>query len=637
MRPLFSCIFFLFFFALTSVSQTISRDKAVDEALKGIKMRERDLSVMSLSTDRFKLPLIDRLMDKPLQMPHFIDSIGNIFTDPKADEISILLGASRLMNNKPATPVIKSPSGEYPWKAKKELPVKLRESLDIIFAAFEGAKIEMDAAFANVDSFQIDTVKNFGLDYLVRDDGKNLSRHGKATLEELDEAELDLEKRTKRIFEIASKIDPAGISNASLLVLKSALMAESKLEGIAVQSGERAVVPDTIASGDIIFWCETNFGMVIIGGPGQTIYKKRFAVIIDLGGDDLYLISAGGAFAQVRFAVSIDLAGDDVYSSKRRFAFGSGGYGVGVLIDRTGNDVYRCDDLGIATGCFGTGFLIDRAGDDFYYGDVACQGHGFIGYGILMDSAGNDKYSARLFSQAFGYVGGFGMIVDKAGDDRYIAQGSPSDKIEFDGHNFSSSQGFGCGNRPDWSGGIGLLLDRCGNDMYSSDIFGQGASYWFSFGGLWDSAGDDVYNAFQYSQGSATFNSCAIILDATGNDNYISHSFSQGCGHDMAVGMLLDCGTGEDRYIVRDLSQGAGNANGVGIFIDEGGDDSYISKKDYSARGFGNFSRDFGSIGIMLDLFGKDDYSGKGEDGGWWSSGRYGIGIDFPAEMKEIK
>ena len=199
----------------------------------------------------------------------------------------------------------------------------------------------------------------------------------------------------------------------------------------------------------------------------------------------------------------------------------------------------------------------------------------------------------------------------------------------------SLSQGFGYGNRPDWSGGIGLLLDAAGNDNYSADIFGQGASYWLAFGGLWDAVGNDIYTGYQYCQGAATHLCAAIFYDKDGQDSYISHGVSQGCGHDLAVGYLLDCGSDDDNYTIWDLSQGAGNANGVGVFIDDGGDDGYINKKEYNVQGYGNWRRDFGSVGIMLDISGSDHYSGKGRDSSWWGSGRYGIGIDFPAVLPE--
>ena len=608
---------------------------AVDEALIAIKMRESDLSVLSLMFDPFRLSIVDSCMDRPLEMPAFLDSVGMRFTNPDADLVQLFGEASGIMDLHPERPVMKSADEEYAWKDKKEIPVRLREALDIIFAAFEGAAVDFEAAFSEIDSFQMDTIETFGTSHLLRDGESDIdSKAGESTLEELDDAELEDEKRVERLFNITAEVDRERLAAAAMTILNAALAAEDKVDGLTAKTNGGIDVPDSIASGDVIYWCETKRGPVAIGGPGRTIYSGRFAAVIDLGGDDIYLGAAGGADTNVPFAVCIDLGGDDTYSSREQFAFGSGGVGVGILIDSKGDDLYRSGDFGIGSGCYGTGILIDREGDDIYSGDIASQGAAFMGFGFLFDREGNDSYSARLFSQGFGYVGGFGMIADFDGNDSYIVQGAYVDRLRYADHHLSLSQGFGYGNRPDWSGGIGLLLDRAGNDIYIADIFGQGSSYWFALGGLWDGAGNDAYSAYQYSQGAATHLCAGILLDKSGGDNYVAHGVSQGCGHDLSVGYLLDL-EGDDNYVVSDLSQGAGNANGVGIFIDVAGDDGYVNKKEYNVQGYGSWRRDFGSTGIMLDLGGSDKYSGKGDDSSWWSSGKYGIGIDFPAKMPE--
>ena len=53
-------------------------------------------------------------------------------------------------------------------------------------------------------------------------------------------------------------------------------------------------------------------------------------------------------------------------------------------------------------------------------------------------------------------------------------------------HYFSLSQGFGYGMRPFAGGGIGILCDLKGDDHYVADVYGQGASYWYSVGLLLD-------------------------------------------------------------------------------------------------------------------------------------------------------
>ncbi len=609
----------------------------IDDALVSVKMRESDLSQISLISGPLRLALVDSCMDRPLDMPAMLDSFGTKITDPGADPYKSLDKAFSLMGFKIDPPVVKSPQKDYPWKGNKDIPVRLREAMDLIFAAFEQSSVEFNTAFSEVDSFQMDTIKTFGLSYITRDAALDLhSERGGTSLEDFDKLQLEAEKRSDRIFNITAKIDRTRIASATAKVFKAALSAREKVEGITAKSAGTSDVPDSIAGGDIIYWCETDFGLVAIGGLGRTTYKKRFALIIDLGGDDSYLEAAGGANPHTKFSVCIDMAGDDLYSSRSHYAFGSGGLGIGILLDEAGNDLYKTGHYSIASGCFGSGILLDKAGDDKYIGESFTQGAGFVGFGLLLDRAGNDLFRARSFAQGFGFVGGVGILADSYGNDSYIAQGSQNDTLRYAGHHLSLAQGFGYGNRPDWSGGIGFLLDRSGNDVYIADIFGQGSSYWLALGGLWDGAGNDSYTGYQYCQGTSTHLSAAMMMDKSGDDSYISKGVSQGAAHDMAVAYFLDL-DGDDNYIVHDLSRGAGNANAVGIFIDYSGDDGYVAKSELNVQGFGDWRRDFGSIGIMLDCQGLDSYSRIGGDSSWWSSGKYGIGIDFPADIKEIK
>jgi hypothetical protein len=77
-----------------------------------------------------------------------------------------------------------------------------------------------------------------------------------------------------------------------------------------------------------------------------------------------------------------------------------------------------------------------------------------------------------------------------------------------------------------------------------------------------------------------------------------------------------------------DLSQGAGNANGIGMLIDESGDDTYAVKRLHNTQGYGNFRREYGSIGVLIDLIGDDHYT-SGHDMLFWEKGEHGIGIDW--------
>jgi hypothetical protein len=145
---------------------------------------------------------------------------------------------------------------------------------------------------------------------------------------------------------------------------------------------------------------------------------------------------------------------------------------------------------------------------------------------------------------------------------------------------------------------------------------------------IYDSTGNDNYQSFQYAQGAATHMTLGILIDEWGQDVYQGKGLMHGVGHDYSCAIILDR-HGDDIYTAYDLSQGAGSANGAGILIDNEGDDRYFVKSVSNTQGYGNPRRDFGSIGLFLDLGGEDDYSGNGQDNHYWrSDSKWGGGMD---------
>jgi len=119
------------------------------------------------------------------------------------------------------------------------------------------------------------------------------------------------------------------------------------------------------------------------------------------------------------------------------------------------------------------------------------------------------------------------------------------------------------------------------------------------------------------------------LIDNYGNDVYQGKGLMQGCGHDYSCGLILDR-HGDDLYNAYDLSQGAGSANGAGILIDNEGDDRYYVKNKANTQGYGNPRRDFGSIGLFIDLGGKDIHYGNGRDNYYWrTDSKWGGGMDI--------
>jgi len=379
-------------------------------------------------------------------------------------------------------------------------------------------------------------------------------------------------------------------------------------------------------------------GDILIGSTGDDIWYMdewpTASIIIDPGGNDVYYgqVAVAGNLRDEQnnlAALAIDLGGNDSYYSGGERSCGSGVFGIAGLIDVSGDDIYRSGDFSQACGLFGAGILVDRGGTDIYNAGLLVQGAGAIGAGLLIDSTGNDQYHAALYAQGMAYTRGWGMLSDRDGCDTYYAGGVYDDFGRWPESTVSLSQGFSIGMRPKASGGVGILHDRNGNDFFNTEVYGQGVSYWYSVGALIDDNGNDWYQSQQYAQGSGIHLSSGILLDrGKGYDRYSCHACTQGFGHDLAVGWLIDEG-GNDYYTADSLAQGSGNANGVGLLIDRSGRDGYFGRNPVACGGHGNLARDYGSIGILIDMGGSDTYTDEiSSDGSWWTKTNWGAGID---------
>ena len=350
------------------------------------------------------------------------------------------------------------------------------------------------------------------------------------------------------------------------------------------------------------FEVPTPFGTATIGSTGPDVYTDHHALILDPGGDDIYVGVAGVSSESAAVSICVDWSGDDRYEG--RVASGLGG--IGLLVDRGGDDTYVGLDETQGAGIAGFGVLLDISGDDRYSAGVASQGFGLYGLGLLIDKTGNDNLECEFLGQGAAGPGGVGILLDREGTDVYAAGGRYPDFREEGVYTRSMSQGFSLGLQTEASGGVGMLIDLSGDDDYRVEYFGQGASHWGGVGVLHDRAGDDTYRARRYAQGSGVHLSAGLLVDDLGNDVYSMWGVGQGCGHDLATGVLAD-GEGDDIYTIKWLGQGAASGNGVGILLEHAGDDVYKAGQQ-NTQGYGEVSRNFGSVGVLLDGNGRDKY-----------------------------
>lgn len=311
--------------------------------------------------------------------------------------------------------------------------------------------------------------------------------------------------------------------------------------------------------------------VLCIGGSMSNRYTQDAAILIDLGGDDQYLNSAGGApfvppgqTQGIPVSVNVDLgAGNDTYTATRYVDAGatrgvvaqgaSAGNAVGILVDEGGNDVYSAPAPSAAAGISATSAIVQGAGSA----------------GILTERP----------------VGGIGALIDLAGNDRYVAHGSddPAAAALLSGQAFSSV-------------GTGLLVDR-----------GQGDDVYLLDGGTAEiPAEGPVWNRTVRGQGHGGIGG-AVLADDGGSDSFriaatvrrldrrgypedqsapIAHLIGQGIGG-VGPGYLLE-GQGPTSYEMvarnegygwnRVQGQGFAGLGGAGLLEDLGGNDRYLAR-----------------------------------------------------------
>ncbi len=410
----------------------------------------------------------------------------------------------------------------------------------------------------------------------------------------------------------------------------------------ALFQGRKAVpTPPSGVTGEVLLVRETPYGLIVIGGPGPNSYDldSRFALVIDLGGDDLYRGTIAAATdARHGNSVVLDLAGQDTYHGSP-LGLATGRLGVGLLMDQAGDDVYLLPQGSGGTGFAGLGILRDLSGNDQYIGDKFTHGAAVGGLGLVMDVAGQDTYASFGYAIGFGGPLGIGAVIDLTGDDSYQCgdrypssyntADAPDDKpggrlFQYDCFGIGAGSGMRLVTNDsehqsyNLAGGLGLVIDVAGNDRYHSSNFSQGAAYFFGAGSKLDLAGNDDHDAARYGQAAGAHYGLGLFVDVQGDDHYASTGpwYNGGAAWDRSVMLCIDVGQGNDVYDFQ-WSSGLGRAdhNAWSVFLDDGGMDRYLAQ-----NGMGMATDN--SMSAFFDLAGKDEYvtglqpSSSGRDNG---------------------
>ena len=537
------------------------------------------------SDTKFKIPIVTDIINNPMKFPDFVTELDKELGD---DNNLIDFFGKTIFAQEPPEPTeefnqyflknVKTPEdifdyAEYVWETAHKLHDKILE------------KISAD---------EVTVLSDFILNLHLESDSEA----------EIEEIIPLLEKIDFRSMIICAQIMNSGFD-------------------ILTENQEKLLL--IIGEPESILERETNFGNFAIGTAGIDLYEKAYSLILDVGGDDIYSGHINTHFEKPFYWI-LDISGDDKYRKPELQGQFSVLFGCGISADLAGDDFYSGDYYTFSS-MLGVQVAEDVAGDDIYSGGSHSLAASTFGISILRDQSGNDMYSVTELGQGFAGTMAAGVLADKTGNDVYFAGGKHLHKPLAPLDHRSLSQGFGYGMRPDLAGGIGVLYDGEGNDRFDGGVYAQGVAYWYALGILIDKDGNDFYNAVYYPQGSGIHLAGGFLYDENGEDSYYSkHGPGQGAGHDYGVGFLVDR-AGDDHYSVEG-GNGLGLTNSVGVFVDVSGNDRYERANDKS-YGFANKARDSGGIGIFLDTGGEDVYpKGFSANDSLWTNGTYGVGFD---------
>ena len=382
-----------------------------------------------------------------------------------------------------------------------------------------------------------------------------------------DDPQVARERANRRIVRLLEKVDRTRLLGAAEQAM-NALVGFLPRIAVAAQADGRE---------GLLAFRDTPAGRVEIWGRGSTRHTNRCAFCFDLAGNDDWLDCAGRADLAQPVSISADWSGDDTYGGTSDFNEGGALGGIGILVDREGDDQYLARTWSQGCGVAGFGLLRDAAGRDVYHGQDECQGIGMAGAGVLADDGGDDLYTGVRFCQGVGFAGGVGAVTERVGDDRYVCTGRYDSEYGEPGLYSGWGQGVGFGFRGIASGGIGLLDDAAGRDVYEAGNFSQGGGYFYAWGILREGAGDDRYIGSRYAQGFAAHQAVGTFLECGGDDLYQSHSsVADGLSWDETSVLFHDL-AGNDVYEQGGFSLASAAHNGMVLFLDDGGADRYAA------------------------------------------------------------
>ncbi len=521
--------------------------------------------------DPFRLSLVKRGLRGPLELDEVAEEVlAAVEPEPSPKAIPKLWG---LLDVK-----VKG--------LKEARPKSWEEALGILGKEWAKAEEERQRAFAGLSEAQRDTLLYYSLAILGPDSADSLK--GLILRERGIEADTGWCDDSLNLKGLLERVDWEALARGSVHFLRGLWAVLSYLEKEKPEPGRYKAGKFSVLVAGTGNDQHRDYPELLVDLGGNDSYLGRpagsvegLSAVIDLAGDDRYEPSAhiAAGASVMGYAALVDLGGKDVYRL-RGAAGGAAFLGLGLLWDAAGDDILTGDFFALGAGFGGLGLYWDGAGHDTRR--IAFSGEGFggvKGLGLLVDREGNDLYYAggaythdpllpgnyQSFAQGFAIgwrpelSGGIGILIDAGGNDFYNSE--------------VYSQGTGY-----WFS-LGILVDSAGDDFYQATEYAQGAGIHLALGVLADLGGrDHYYSKFGPAQGEGHDLAVGLLYDRSGNDNYFV-SGGMGVGLANGTGLLFD-GGGDDAYSATEpYCLGAGkparDAGSLGLFIDAGGKDRY--------------------------------------------------------------
>lgn len=436
-------------------------------------------------------------------------------------------------------------------------------------------------------------------------------------------------KANAELFQLSLRVDYAELFAAARIVEHLACRIV-ELRSAIEAAWEKRGKPERI-----FFDKGTKYGKIVVSGKGNSKFAEDVAVSIDLGGNDFYVNNAGSSRGDaLPFAIAIDFEGDDAYEATVDGVQGTGWLGVGILIDRAGNDSYIGRRWAQGAAVMGVGLLQDSEGRDTYRAWEMAQAAALWGIARLDEGGGDDRYEASQYAQSVAMPGGLSILREQSGNDSYYCKGRYPTGYGDTGIFEGWGQGCAMGFRGTFSGGIAVLDDREGDDRYEAGNFSQGGGYYFGWGMLRDGAGRDRYVGSRYNQGFAAHQALAFFEECAGDDLYETRmAVIAGLSWDETAVVFVERG-GNDRYDAGAFSLGATAHNGFCLFLELGGNDTYEGVAP--ARAGPNEYHGGTSFSLFIDAGGGEDrYEKKAENNHVRIDGKHGIKADLSGSIPD--